>query len=710
MRRHGPRPNPVNEHYFDKKNESANMYYVLGALFKCYNPFSNQKKFEIRSSSKTLVEMIQGELGNNSAVFKDSKGRNSYATGITSPKLISKLETLGLIKNKSKRAFPDYVPDEHMHHFIRGYFDVCANVYNSKGPYTAVYFSGNKKFLEKLSRKLESLAGTRKKTPLQNMFWGSYKLTYSHEDSMKIYNYIYKDNGIHLPEKKDRFNTDLVLTRPKPPIASSYITDINKVKLMIASGLDTKDIAEKLGYKTENRSLHFCKAFKREAGIGFRAWKQSDEYKKMRAEYLAKQDKKGRPGKKVNLHYFDKGNESANMYYVLGAMFKCCTFFGETGVGFANNSKMLIDMINNELDSEYTPWGGKRNNSHWVRITYASDLRSRLEKLGITGNKEERVFPSYVPKKYISDFIRGFSDACVYVAIGDHVETGFNFYKKFLEGLSTKLHQLAGTKAMNPRKAKGKKRGKKSYYLCYHKKDTIKIINFLYEKVGLFVSEVKEKFNFDLTIGTSTKPTLIESMLSHVKQQLARGINGDQIAGEVGYQGRCRSESLYRAFKCETGMGINEWKQTTEYRIMMAKELLAQGIPTGTVAWEVGYRTDNRLQSFCSSFREHTGYSVREWRKTDEYKRMRERYDKPTTANITCTSALERRKKVEESKLLLAQGAIPKKAAFDVGYKGENAMRILYNSFKAVTGMTIGQWMETDEYSQMRAQALAKNL
>jgi len=91
---------------------------------------------------------------------------------------------------------------------------------------------------------------------------------------------------------------------------------------------------------------------------------------------------------------------------------------------------------------------------------------------------------------------------------------------------------------------------------------------------------------------TNKLKALAETMLSHPSDQ--RSI--DQWATDLAMSRR----SFTRAFRQETGMAFDQWRQRLRYQA--ASELIASGHPLSSVAVRVGYRSASALKSMMQRF------------------------------------------------------------------------------------------------------------
>ena len=117
----------INDNFFEVLNE--NSLYVLGFLYA--DGYHNENRKSIRLSLKETDEeilvKIKNVLGSNRPLGVDtSRGENfkQKYLDINNVKISNRLKILGCVQNKTfKITFPDFIPDEIMRHFIRGYFD-----------------------------------------------------------------------------------------------------------------------------------------------------------------------------------------------------------------------------------------------------------------------------------------------------------------------------------------------------------------------------------------------------------------------------------------------------------------------------------------------------------------------------------------------------------------------------------------------------------
>lgn len=128
---HAYRKYTINENYFDKIDTQGKAYF-LGLLFAdgSNNTKTNQITISLQESDKHILEAFKTELGSNAPLkfIECSKKKDTYSNqyrfSVGNKHLSETLERLGMVVNKSlKLEFPNYLEDNLISHFIRGYFD-----------------------------------------------------------------------------------------------------------------------------------------------------------------------------------------------------------------------------------------------------------------------------------------------------------------------------------------------------------------------------------------------------------------------------------------------------------------------------------------------------------------------------------------------------------------------------------------------------------
>jgi hypothetical protein len=207
----------INENFFDELNE--NSLYVLGILYA--DGYHNEKRKSIRISLKEtdseILLKINNLIGSNRPLGVDSfKGENftQKYLDINNVTISKKLTELGCVQNKTfKITFPDFLSQENLKHFIRGYFDGDGGLSTyevvdkkTKKPIIKykLTFRGTKDFCKKLKKILEdelNVGGSISSEKIPS-------LSYSGKNQIiKLMDYLYRDSTIYLSRKFQKYKT-----------------------------------------------------------------------------------------------------------------------------------------------------------------------------------------------------------------------------------------------------------------------------------------------------------------------------------------------------------------------------------------------------------------------------------------------------------------------------------------------------------------------
>jgi len=136
----------LNEDYF--KVWSNNMAYILGFLIADGTVSREGQFVSIAQKEKYILENIKQELGSNQPLYQN-KQTGVYILNINSKIIKHDLINIhGVIPNKSSTIKFPHVPNEHMSHFVRGYFD--GDGYVNYNQYTVTFVGGSKSFMLRL--------------------------------------------------------------------------------------------------------------------------------------------------------------------------------------------------------------------------------------------------------------------------------------------------------------------------------------------------------------------------------------------------------------------------------------------------------------------------------------------------------------------------------------------------------------------------------
>ena len=194
------------------------MAYVLG-FFAADGSMNHNRRgahyITLEITDRDLLCKIQNVLGLNHKITKRERERNripSYRLQIGSKTMFADLIKLGITPQKSKTIRLPYVPEKYFKHFVWGYFDGDGNVVSGffrsrdrKNPRRVLltrFTSGSEAFMKNMMGKLSRMGGTRGSI----LYYGdAWRLSYSHVDSRKLYDFMYTErhphNLIYLPRK-----------------------------------------------------------------------------------------------------------------------------------------------------------------------------------------------------------------------------------------------------------------------------------------------------------------------------------------------------------------------------------------------------------------------------------------------------------------------------------------------------------------------------
>lgn len=186
------------------------MAYVLG-FFAADGCMSKNKRgahfIEFQSIDKEIIYKIRDALKSNLKIGEyQSKHKNysrRYSLQIGSKKIFNDLIKLGMTPNKSLTIKLPTIPEKYFQHFVRGYFDGDGNVFfgffkkSNRKKKSSVFLNrftaGSKLFLQNLQTKLNKLIFTNGSLYRSTDSW---QLSYSTNDSKKLFKFMYNNNKI----------------------------------------------------------------------------------------------------------------------------------------------------------------------------------------------------------------------------------------------------------------------------------------------------------------------------------------------------------------------------------------------------------------------------------------------------------------------------------------------------------------------------------
>lgn len=191
----------INQGYF--KNWSHNMAYILGFWFADGCIYGG-KMFDItiHQKDKYILKQIAKELEYEGNLY-DYVDRQACRLNFSCKVIYDDIVKLGGEEHKSLTIkFPN-IPEQYLADFIRGYFDGDGCIMYLKGKrVNSAFTCGSRKFLDKLHLILKEKAGVQGGSYDIN----SYSLKFGKKDSLKIGDFMYKNNPeLFLLRKFEKF-------------------------------------------------------------------------------------------------------------------------------------------------------------------------------------------------------------------------------------------------------------------------------------------------------------------------------------------------------------------------------------------------------------------------------------------------------------------------------------------------------------------------
>jgi hypothetical protein len=118
---------PIDDTFFEKI-DTPNKAYILGLLFSDGHMYERRKQIRLKMADKELLESVLSAMKYDRPLLCE-KGygnhQDAWSLIICNPKMYEDLINIGLLPRKTyESTFPvDFISDENMSHFIRGFFD-----------------------------------------------------------------------------------------------------------------------------------------------------------------------------------------------------------------------------------------------------------------------------------------------------------------------------------------------------------------------------------------------------------------------------------------------------------------------------------------------------------------------------------------------------------------------------------------------------------
>ena len=182
---------------------SQELAYVVGFFLADGHmaDYSKTRSYNICFSviDKDIIEKIAKVCGYKYTVKKYIYGTTiMYSINISGRLIWEFFESLGFTHNKTfTTRIPKQIPQELMHHFIRGVFDGDGSVCFNK-TYPQADIAGFKLFIDDVSKVCTKYNLIRK-------YRRSFIIEYNGQKAIDFLNYIYKDSTIHMDRKYKRY-------------------------------------------------------------------------------------------------------------------------------------------------------------------------------------------------------------------------------------------------------------------------------------------------------------------------------------------------------------------------------------------------------------------------------------------------------------------------------------------------------------------------
>jgi hypothetical protein len=217
-----PRKYSFNENYFENIDTESKAYWLgfIAADGSISKRKTGQNSFSLYLHEIEPLEALRKDLESDKPIYlqDNSKYENKYSNKMgyritfISNKMVSDLETHGILERKTFKLKLPNLKKELYSHFVRGYFDGDGSVFYSKSrdkidEILCVSICGTIDFLNQIcnvanidTKKIYK--DTRKETDCYNL-----KL-YNQTQALPFYQYIYSNinNSFYLKRKKDKFD------------------------------------------------------------------------------------------------------------------------------------------------------------------------------------------------------------------------------------------------------------------------------------------------------------------------------------------------------------------------------------------------------------------------------------------------------------------------------------------------------------------------
>ncbi|MBL7131162.1 MAG: hypothetical protein ISS45_07155 [Candidatus Omnitrophica bacterium] len=208
----------INEDFFS--SWSSNMAYILGLLITdgCISKTKNGSyRISLCLNDRDLLLKVAKTMGSDHTITESKYQKDINVFIFGREKIARDLLQLGMKPRKSLDVkFPE-VPSEYLRDFIRGVFDGDGSVFyelrSKNSPLKTSFTSGSREFICTLEKVLQGLS-MPKRVIYESGTTGkpiSYMFRYSHKDSLKLFDIMYKNisNQLYMKRKYERFKNTI---------------------------------------------------------------------------------------------------------------------------------------------------------------------------------------------------------------------------------------------------------------------------------------------------------------------------------------------------------------------------------------------------------------------------------------------------------------------------------------------------------------------
>lgn len=207
---HKKRLYDIDESYFDSI-DTPNKAYVLGLLYAdgCNHVETNLIKLGLQERDAYILRDIKEDMRSTHPIKaamlsdKNPNHQNFYELYIVNKHMSEVLSSLGVVKAKSlKLTFPEFIDEDLMWHFIRGYCDGDGSITDTNRTYISMCSTEQFcKYIKDICDAMFIRSGIRKVKSKSGESWVFYICNY--DGAMKFMDCMYNNATMYLRRKHD---------------------------------------------------------------------------------------------------------------------------------------------------------------------------------------------------------------------------------------------------------------------------------------------------------------------------------------------------------------------------------------------------------------------------------------------------------------------------------------------------------------------------